>query len=160
MPPEEMTGSTHILEFMCYAIAGSAGIRFCIVVEAEAVRRLSYVHRGFVEVVRPDDVEAVCGGLRGHGRVDIEKRRVVDTGPYEIVERVRDGRRRRAGRAERQGDQAPHGCYVQRGVESPVNPLKRRLRGYRALSAGGFAVAGGFVSAKICGVVGGPPADD
>ena len=28
MPPEEMTGSTHILEFMCYAIAGSAGIRF------------------------------------------------------------------------------------------------------------------------------------
>ena len=57
------------------------------------------------------------------------------------AERVRDGRRRRAGRAERQGDQAPHGCYVQRGVESPVNPLKRRLRGYRALSAGGFAVA-------------------
>ena len=30
MPPEEMTGSTHILEFMCYAIAGSAGIRFCM----------------------------------------------------------------------------------------------------------------------------------
>ena len=76
------------------------------------------------------------------------------------AERVRDGRRRRAGRAERQGDQAPHGCYVQRGVESPVNPLKRRLRGYRALSAGGFAVAVISIAAKICGVVGGPPADD
>ena len=73
---------------------------------------------------------------------------------------MRDGRRRRAGRAERQGDQAPHGCYVQRGVESPVNPLKRRLRGYRALSAGGFAVAVVSIAAKICGVVGGPPADD
>ena len=111
MPPEEMTGSTHILEFMCYANSrfrrdkiphgNGDDIFFRCLVEAEAVRRLSYVHRGFVEVVRPDDVEAVCGGLRGHGRVDIEKRSVVDTGPDEIVERVRDGRRRRAGRAER-----------------------------------------------------------
>ena len=39
-------------------------------------------------------------------------------------------------------------------------PSQRRLRGYRALSAGGFAVAVISIAAKICGVVGGPPADD
>lgn len=72
MPPEEMTGSTHILEFMCYANS-----RF---------RRDKIPHGN------GDDIFFRCFGSATPG---------LDTGPDEIVERVRDGRRRRAGRAER-----------------------------------------------------------
>lgn len=91
MPPEEMTGSTHILEFMCYAIAGSAGIRFC------------------------------------HGNGDVIFFRCFGTATPD------------SGRA------VPRRAPRSRGSGSP---------------SCGFAVAVVSIAAKICGVVGGPPADD
>ena len=85
MPPEEMTGSTHILEFMCYANS-----RF-----------------------RRDKIP--------HGN----------------------------------GDDIFFRCF---GSATPETDRAAPRR--RALSAGGFAVAVVSIAAKICGVVGGPPADD
>lgn len=274
MPPEEMTGSTHILEFMCYAIAGSAGIRFCMEMvmssssdasaqrrrrrvgrrrgvlrglagaalragaraasrarrgrgpgpgarrravgpdavraergaqarqsqraskgprvpqhpilvlldvlhqthglpqvlrvaprvrarrEAEAVRRLSYVHRGFVEVVRPDDVEALGGGLRGHtdastskneawwtpGRTKLSSECATAAAAALVAQSARATRRRMV-------------AMCREGWNYLLIPSRSACAGIE-LFPPAVSRSRWFDRRQICGVVGGPPADD
>ena len=89
MPPEEMTGSTHILEFMCYAIAGSAGIRFCMEMvmssssDASAQRRRrrvgrrSGVLRGLAGTALRAGARAASRARRGRGPGPGARRRAV-----------------------------------------------------------------------------------
>ena len=89
MPPEEMTGSTHILEFMCYAIAGSAGIRFRMEMvmssssDASAQRRRRRVGRrrgvlrGFAGAALRAGARAASRARRGRGPGPGARRRAV-----------------------------------------------------------------------------------
>ena len=119
MPPEEMTGSTHILEFMCYAIAGSAGIRFCMEMvmssssDASAQRRRRRVGR------RRGVLRGLAGAaLRAGARAASRARRGRGPGP--------GARRRAVGpdavRAER-GAQARQSQRASKGPRVPQHPI-------------------------------------
>ena len=119
MPPEEMTGSTHILEFMCYAIAGSAGIRFCMEMvmssssDASAQRcrarvgRRSGVLRGFAGAALRTGARAASRARRGRGPGPGARRRAV--GPDAV-------------RAER-GAQARQSQRASKGPRVPQHPI-------------------------------------
>ena len=160
MPPEEMTGSTHILEFMCYAIAGSAGIRFCMEMvmssssDASAQRRRRRVgrRRGVLRGLAGAALRAPLICMKGAAAPSPQR-------PRRTSRQASDASSRSSSMLN-QASRLATPVQPSQSLASNKFSMKRAAPGRELASAAGFAVAVVSIAAKICGVVGGPPADD